>query len=64
MDLYTDEYFMRKALKEAQKALEISYLQYLIQPQRTLVFSFNCSRRDRETWEETARSMMNNVKVK
>ena len=24
MDLYTDEYFMREALKEAQKALEIS----------------------------------------
>ena len=24
MDLYTDEYFMREALKEARKALEIS----------------------------------------
>lgn len=54
----------KSELGNADPVLKYSYLQYLIQPQRTLVFSFNCSRRDRETWEETAKSMMNNVKVK
>ena len=54
----------KNQLGNADPVLKYSYLQYLIQPQRTLVFSFNCSRRDREAWEETAKSMMNNVKVK
>ena len=54
----------KNQLGNADPVLKYSYLQYLIQPQRTLVFSFNCSRRHREAWEETAKSMMNNVKVK
>jgi hypothetical protein len=44
--------------------LKYTYLQYLIQPGRTLVFSFNCPRRERETWQPIARAIMKSVKVK
>ncbi len=44
--------------------LKYTYIQYLIQPGKTLVFSFNCSRRDKQDWQETARAMMKSIKVK
>lgn len=54
----------KNELGNADPVLKYSYLQYLIQPHRTLVFSFNCARRDRETWEKAAKTIMNNIKVK
>ena len=44
--------------------LRYTYIQYLLEPGRTLVFSFNCPRREKQEWQETARLMMKNVKVK
>ena len=44
--------------------LRYTYIQYLVEPGRTLVFSFNCSRHEKQEWQETARKMMENVKVK
>ena len=44
--------------------LRYTYIQYLILPGKTLVFSFNCSRREKQDWQETARAMMKSVKVK
>ncbi|MGC1240162.1 MAG: hypothetical protein WA874_01175 [Chryseosolibacter sp.] len=44
--------------------LKYTYLQYLIQPGRTLVFSFNCPRRDREMWERSSDAMMKSIKIK
>ena len=44
--------------------LKYTYLQYLIEPHRTLVFSFNCGRRDRPAWESLAEVMMKSIKVK
>jgi hypothetical protein len=44
--------------------LRYSYLQYLVEPGRTLVFSFNCPRRERESWQPVARAMMKTIKVK
>ncbi len=41
-----------------------SYIQYLIEPKRTLVFSFNCPKGEKEYWQETARAMMKSLKVK
>jgi hypothetical protein len=41
-----------------------SYVQYLVAPQRTIVFSFNCPKRLQQEWQETAREMMKEVKVK
>jgi hypothetical protein len=44
--------------------MRYTYLQYLVQPKRTLVFSFNCPRRERENWQPTARSIMKSITVK
>lgn len=54
----------RNQLGNEDPVLKYSFVQYLIQPQRTLVFSFNCSRRDRQEWEKAANAMMNSIKVK
>ena len=44
--------------------LRYTYIQYLIEPGKALVFSFNCPRRQKEEWQETARLMMKSIKVK
>jgi hypothetical protein len=44
--------------------LRYTYIQYLLEPGRALVFSFNCPRREKEEWQETARKMMSSIKVK
>lgn len=44
--------------------LKYTYQQYLVEPDRTLVFSFNCSKRERETWQPVARAIMKSVKIK
>lgn len=41
-----------------------TYLQYLIEPKRTLVFSFSCPRADRPAWEQTAALIMKSVRVR
>lgn len=54
----------KNQLGNADPVLGYSYVQYLVQPGRTLVFSFNCSRRDRQLWEKTADAVMNSIKVR
>lgn len=44
--------------------LKYTYIQYLVQPGRTLVFTFSCPRPLREEWQEQARGVMKTVKVK
>lgn len=54
----------RQELGLADPVLRYSCIQYLIQPERTLVFSFNSPRRSRQEWEPTAALMMKSVRVK
>lgn len=44
--------------------LRYTYIQYLLLPDKTLVFSFNCPRRLKEQWQSPARAMMKAIKVK
>ena len=44
--------------------LRYTYIQYLIEPGKTLVFSFNCPQRLMQDWQPTARAMMKSIKVK
>jgi len=49
--------------------LRYTYIQYLIEPGKTeagktVVFSFNCLKRVKEDWQETAREMMKSIRVK
>jgi hypothetical protein len=52
--------------KEGQREpiLKYSYIQYYIKGGKTLVFSFNCPRRERQNWEPVAKLMMESVKLK
>lgn len=47
-----------------EPVVRYTYIQYLIEPGKAVVFSFNCPKRDREVWQETAREMMKSIKVK
>lgn len=51
-------------LGNTDPVMKYTCLQYLVQPHRTLVFSFNCPRRDRQHWEAAADEMMHSIKVK
>lgn len=55
---------VRNQLGNADPVLKFTYLHYLVQPERTLVFSFNCPRRDRQDWERTSETMMKSIRVK
>lgn len=44
--------------------LKYTYIQYLIQPGKAIVFSFNCPRRMKEEWQPIAHQMMKGIKVK
>ena len=47
-----------------EPVLRYTYIQYLIQPGKALVFSFSCPRRMKADWQPTAREMMRGIKVK
>lgn len=54
----------RRDQTQKDPVLRYTYIQYLIEPGRTLVFSFNCPKRMREDWQESAKQMMQNIQVK
>jgi hypothetical protein len=54
----------KMTLGEQQPVFRYTYIQYLIEPSRTLVISFNCPKAIREDWQENVRAMMKSVKVK
>jgi hypothetical protein len=54
----------RSKMELTDPVLNYTYIQYLVEPRRTLVFSFSCPRRIREEWQATARKMMKGIKVK
>ncbi len=47
-----------------EPVLHYTYIQYRIESDRTLVFSFNCPRRLREEWQGTAHKVMRSIKMK
>jgi len=51
-------------LSQQDPILNYTYIQYLVEPSRTLVFSFTCPRRMRMEWQETAQTMMKSIKMK
>ncbi|MFZ6000523.1 MAG: hypothetical protein ACOYW3_08415 [Bacteroidota bacterium] len=44
--------------------LKYTCIQYLVEPGRTLVFTFSCPRAMREEWQDTARETMKTIRVK
>lgn len=54
----------RKEEGTKDPVLKYTYIQYLILPGQTLVFTFNSPRRLKDEWQATAREMMEKIKVK
>lgn len=48
----------------SEPILKYTYTQYLVEPGRTLVFTFSCPRAVREEWQETAHNVMKSIRVK
>ena len=51
-------------LGEQSAVFRYTYIQYFVEKDRALVFSFNCPKDQRMEWQETVRAMMKSVKVK
>ncbi len=54
----------KRELGEQQAVQRYVYIQYFIEPGRTLVFSFSCPKELREQWQPLAKAMMKSVRVK
>lgn len=54
----------RAQLEERQPVYRYTYIQYLVEPGRTIVFSFNCPKSSKEDWQETVRTMMKSIRIK
>lgn len=54
----------RMTLGEQQPVFRYTYIQYLVEPERTLVFSFNCPKSTKEDWQANVRKMMKSLKIK
>lgn len=53
-------------LKEAERQpiFRYSYVQYYIEKGRTLVFTFNCPKDQKEQWQNSAHAIMKSIKLK
>lgn len=54
----------RSSLGNEDAVVRYSYLQYWVQPSRTVVFSFNCPVRLKPEWQETAAKIMKSIRLK
>lgn len=53
-----------RELGQSDPILTFNHVQYLVEPSRTLAFSFHCPRRMRAEWQPVAQEMMMAVRVK
>jgi hypothetical protein len=51
-------------LGETSPVFRYTYIQYFVEKDRALVFSFNCPKDQKSEWQETVRAMMKTVKIK
>lgn len=54
----------RGTVAEQSPIMKYTHIQYLVGPQRTLVFTFTCPREMKKEWRETAGEMMTSVRLK
>jgi hypothetical protein len=54
----------RGQLGSEQAIVHYSYIQYLVEDGRTLVFAFNCPRDQRQQWQPVAHEVMMSLRVK
>jgi hypothetical protein len=54
----------RMTLGEQQPVCRYTYIQYLVEADRTLVFTFTSPKSSKEDWQEMVRTMMKTIKIK
>jgi hypothetical protein len=54
----------KRKLGSSDAILRYTYIQYLVQRGRTLVFTFSCPRDRKPEWQETAHAVMKSIRVK
>jgi hypothetical protein len=54
----------RRVEGNSSPLLKYTYIQYLIEPKRTLVFTFSCPRENKPEWQEKAHEIMKSIRVK
>ncbi|HCR53656.1 MAG TPA: hypothetical protein DIW27_04510 [Cytophagales bacterium] len=54
----------RRAIGDQEAIVKYSYVLYLVEKNRTLVITFTCPDQMKSEWQETARAVMNSLKIK
>jgi hypothetical protein len=54
----------RKNIATQDALMKYTYIMYLVQRERTLVFSFNCTKEQKEDWQPIAKAIMHSIRVK
>jgi len=54
----------KRNLSTQDALVRYTYIMYLVEPSRTLVFSFTCTRDVREQWQPVAREVMKTIRVR
>jgi hypothetical protein len=54
----------RKNVGTQDALMRYTYIMYNVKPERTLVFSFNCTKEQKEDWQPVAKSIMNSIRVR
>jgi len=54
----------KRELGSSDPILKYTYIQYLLEPGRTLVFTFSCPKDQKAQWQETAHEVMKSIHVK
>lgn len=54
----------QRSVGATESIRKFTYIQYLVEPRRTLVFTFSCPTRFRDGWEDMAHQIMNSLRVK
>jgi len=54
----------RRSMGNSDPILKYTYIQYLVQPGRTLVFTFSCPKDRKQEWQPIAHEVMKSIRVK
>ena len=54
----------RKNVATQDPLMKYTYIMYLVLPKQTLVFSFNCTKEQKEEWQPIAKTIMHSIKVR
>lgn len=54
----------KRQVGEQQNVQRYTYIQYLVEPKRAIVFTFACPKEMKDDWQKTAKEVMKSISVK